>query len=108
MVFAIWGTVIHPDIWPTSRSPVPFQTYKWILQTFFIGSAIGIAISALIPMTRMPERIALSHAFGGLAAALVGVSEYYREQVVAGHMDQTTMAAIGFEVLFGGLTFTAR
>ena len=54
-------------------------------------------------MTRMPERIALSHAFGGLAAALVGVSEYYRHSE---HIDPTTMGAIGFEVLFGGLTFT--
>jgi len=106
MVFAIWGTVIHPDIMAHLEIAGFFQTYKWILLTFFIGSAIGIAISALIPMTRMPERIALSHAFGGLAAALVGVSEYYREQVIAGHMDHTTMGAIGFEVLFGGLTFT--
>jgi len=106
MGFAIWGTLIHPDIMARFEIAGFFETYKWILLTFFIGSAIGIAISALIPMTRMPERIALSHAFGGLAAALVGVSEYYREQVVAGHMDHTTMGAIGFEVLFGGLTFT--
>ncbi len=103
MVFAIWGTLIHPDITRHLDDIGWFQTYKWILLTVFIGSAIGIAISALIPMTRMPERIALSHAFGGLAAALVGVSEYYREY---GHIDHTTMGALGFEVLFGGLTFT--
>ncbi len=103
MVFAVWGTLIHPDISKRFEAVGFFETYKWILLTVFIGSAIGIAISALIPMTRMPERIALSHAFGGLAAALVGVSEYYRE---FGHIAHTTMGAIGFEVLFGGLTFT--
>ena len=67
MVAAVWGTLLHPDI----------VTYKWIIIAGAIGSVIGIAMSALIPMTKMPERIALSHAFGGLAAALVGVSHYY-------------------------------
>ena len=65
MVAAVWGTLLHPDI----------VTYKWIIIAGVIGSVIGIAMSALIPMTKMPERIALSHAFGGLAAALVGVSQ---------------------------------
>jgi len=103
MVFAVAGTLMHPDISARFGEVGWYDTYKWILLTVFIGSAIGIAISALIPMTRMPERIALSHAFGGLAAALVGVSEYYREY---GHIEHATMGAIGFEVLFGGLTFT--
>ena len=62
MVVAVWGTLLHPDI----------VTFKWIIISAAIGSVIGIAMSALIPMTKMPERIALSHSFGGLAAALVG------------------------------------
>ncbi|TFH23198.1 MAG: NAD(P)(+) transhydrogenase (Re/Si-specific) subunit beta [Myxococcales bacterium] len=95
MVAAVAGTLLHPD--------VVAGTYKWIIIAGVIGSAIGIAMSALIPMTKMPERIALSHSFGGLAAALVGVSEYYRHHA---HMEHMTMGAIGFEVLFGGLTFT--
>jgi NAD(P) transhydrogenase subunit beta len=93
MACAIAGTLIHPEI----------RTYKWIILSGIIGSGIGVAMAALIPMTKMPERIALSHAFGGLAAALVGVSEYYRHHEVMSHV---TMGAIGFEVLFGGLTFT--
>ena len=93
MLCAVAGTLIHPEI----------HTYKWIILSGAIGSGIGFAMAALIPMTKMPERIALSHAFGGLAAALVGVSEYYRHHDVLGHV---TMGALGFEVLFGGLTFT--
>ena len=54
-------------------------------------------------MTAMPQRTALSHAFGAFAAALVGVSEYYRH---AGHVDKVTMGAIGFEVMLGALTTT--
>ena len=93
MVAAVLGTLLHPDI----------VSYKWIIVSAGIGSAIGIAMAALIPMTKMPERIALSHSFGGLAAALVGVSEYSLHHEVVTH---ATMGALGFEVLFGGLTFT--
>jgi NAD(P) transhydrogenase subunit beta len=93
MLCAVIGTLIHPEI----------RTYRWIILAGTVGSGIGIAMAALIPMTKMPERIALSHAFGGLAAALVGVSEYYRHHEALGHV---TMGALGFEVLFGGLTFT--
>jgi NAD(P) transhydrogenase subunit beta len=98
MAAAVAGTLMHPDI----------VSYRWVLVSAGIGSAIGIAMAALIPMTKMPERIALSHAFGGLAAALVGVSEYSLYMAGLGHHEITrgTMGALGFEVLFGGLTFT--
>jgi NAD(P) transhydrogenase subunit beta len=94
MLFAVAGTVAHPDI----------KSYVWIIIAGAIGSGIGIAMAALIPMTKMPERIALSHAFGGLAAALVGVCHYYIHS--GHHLSHFTMGALGFEVLFGGLTFT--
>jgi NAD(P) transhydrogenase subunit beta len=68
-----------------------------------IGAAIGSAMAVFIPMTKMPERIALSHSFGGLAAALVGISEYYRHSDI---LIPGKMAAVGFEVMLGSLTFT--
>jgi NAD(P) transhydrogenase subunit beta len=94
MLFAVAGTVVHPEI----------KSYIWIVIAGVIGSGIGVAMAALIPMTKMPERIALSHAFGGLAAALVGVCHYYLHS--GEHLSHFTMGALGFEVLFGGLTFT--
>ena len=68
-----------------------------------MGAAIGIPM-ALMPMTMVPQRTALSHAFGALAAALVGTSEYYMRSA---EMDRFTMGALGLEVLLGSLTFTA-
>jgi len=53
--------------------------YEWIVAGLALGTIIGIPLGLWVPMTAMPERIALSHAFGALAAALVGVSEYYLE-----------------------------
>jgi NAD(P) transhydrogenase subunit beta len=93
MLLAVVGTLFHSDI----------ISYEWIIVGIVIGSAIGAAMAIFMPMTAMPERIALSHSFGGLAAALVGVSEYYRH---AGELGAVKMTAIGFEVLLGALTFT--
>ncbi len=93
MLMAIVGTLLHRDI----------VSYEWIIAGMVIGSAIGTAMALLIPMTKMPERIALSHSFGGLAAALVGISEYSRH---GAELARVTTAAVGFEVLLGALTFT--
>ncbi len=93
MLIAVIGTLLQHDI----------VRYDWILGGLFVGSAIGIAISGWIPMTKMPERIALSHSFGGLATALVGVAEYLRE---GQHLTAFRMGALGFESFFGFLTFT--
>src|SRR5437660_4194604 len=52
-------------------------------------------------MTAMPQRIAISHMFGALAATLVGVAHYYVHGATHGNM-----VALGFEVMFGSLTVT--
>jgi NAD(P) transhydrogenase subunit beta len=93
MLIAIIGTLVRHEI----------VRYDWIIAGLIIGSLIGAAISIWVPMTAMPERTALSHAFGALAATLVGVSEYYRHGAELGGFKIT---AIGFEVLFGGITVT--
>jgi NAD(P) transhydrogenase subunit beta len=67
------------------------------------GTVVGVPMGLLIPMTKMPERIALSHAGGGLAVALVGIGEY-----LEGHPQHSAfaMGAVSFEVLMGAITFT--
>ncbi len=95
MLVAVVGTLLYTQI----------LTFLWIAIGLMIGSAIGAAMSIWIPMTKMPERIALSHCFGGLAAALVGVSEYHH-RLTAGELDRFTMGALGLEVFLGFLTFT--
>jgi NAD(P) transhydrogenase subunit beta len=57
----------------------------------------------LLPMTKLPERIALSHAGGGLAVALVGVAEYLLEHP---QHSMFAMGAVTFEVIMGAITFT--
>ncbi len=93
MLMAIVGTLMHHEI----------ITFTWIITGLVIGSLAGLAMGVWVPMTAMPQRTALSHAFGAFAAALVGVSEYYR---LRGHLDKITMGALGFEVMLGALTTT--
>jgi NAD(P) transhydrogenase subunit beta len=93
MTAAIVGTLFNPDI----------VTYQWIWIGLLIGGSIGAAMSIWMPMTAMPERTALSHAFGALAAALVGVAEYAN---YGGNMGRMKVGALGFEIMLGCLTFT--
>ncbi len=93
MLMAVVGTLFHHEI----------VTYKWIIIGFTIGSVVGGAMGLRIPMTAVPQRTALSHSLGALAACLVGVSEYFRHH---GELGAVVMTALGFEVVIGGLTFT--
>jgi NAD(P) transhydrogenase subunit beta len=93
MLIAIVGTLLLHEI----------VRYDWIIAGLVIGSILGLAMGLWVPMTAMPQRTAFSHAFGALAASLVGISEFYR---FSGHLGQFKMGALGFEVLLGSLTTT--
>ncbi|MFI5235544.1 MAG: NAD(P)(+) transhydrogenase (Re/Si-specific) subunit beta [Gemmatimonadales bacterium] len=95
MLLAICGTLAQHEI----------VRYDWILAGLVLGTAIGYPLGVFVPMTAMPQRIAISHLFGALAATLVGVAEYYTLMHGAG-VGHAEMAALGFEVLFGSLTIT--
>jgi NAD(P) transhydrogenase subunit beta len=105
MLLAVIGTLIKEEI----------VSYVWIIVGLVVGSGIGAAISVFMPMTAIPQRTAISHAFGALAATLVGIEhyehlrhEYMRFSTDAVRLDFSTfeMLALGFEVLFGSLTIT--
>jgi proton-translocating NAD(P)+ transhydrogenase subunit beta len=76
--------------------------YKWILIALIIGAAIGVPLG-LVHMTAVPQRTALSHAFGAVSAALIGIAEYY---VRAPHLSKFEMTEISLEVIIGALSFT--
>ncbi len=93
MLIAVIGTLLNRRI----------VSYEWIVGGLVVGTVIGIPMGLWIPMTKMPERIALSHSFGGLAVALVGVAEYSNHYMSLSRFD---IGAVGFEVLLGAMTFT--
>ncbi len=94
MCLAVFGTLLHPEI----------ANYLWIVVAAAIGTAIGIPLSR-VPLTAVPQRTALSHSFGGLAAGLVGTAKYIL-WTGDGTLSAFTSGVIAIEVLLGFLTFT--
>jgi NAD(P) transhydrogenase subunit beta len=92
MVLAIAGTLLHHGI----------VDYKWIAIALVLGSGIGIPLG-MVQMTAVPQRTALSHAFGALCVTLVGSAEFYLQTP---QIPKFTMSVLSMEVILGGLTFT--
>jgi NAD(P) transhydrogenase subunit beta len=89
---AIAATLFNPDL----------VQYKWIVIALILGAGVGIPLG-MVKMTAVPQRTALSHAFGALSAALIGIAEYY---VGTAPVSRFQMGEIGLEVIIGSLTFT--
>jgi NAD(P) transhydrogenase subunit beta len=92
MLLAIVGTLLHHGI----------VDYRWIAVGLVLGSIIGVPLG-MVHMTAVPQRTALSHAFGALCVTLVGTSEYYLR---APGVPPFMMAVLSAEVILGSLTFT--
>ena len=92
MLLAVVGTLLRQEV----------VDYQWIFIAFFLGSAVGVPLAYLMPMTAVPQRTAISHAFGALASALIGTAEYYRRMPHG-----FVMGALVLETLLGFLTCTA-
>src|SRR6202522_3211877 len=92
MLLAVAGTLLHHGI----------VDYKWIVIALVLGSGIGVPLG-MVQMTAVPQRTALSHAFGALCVTLVGTAEFYlRTPTVPRFM----MSVLSMEVILGSLTFT--
>jgi proton-translocating NAD(P)+ transhydrogenase subunit beta len=92
MVLAIGGTLLRHGI----------IDWKWIIIALVLGSGIGIPLG-MVQMTAVPQRTALSHAFGALCVTLVGTAEFYLRSP---DVPKFMMSVLSMEVILGGLTFT--
>jgi NAD(P) transhydrogenase subunit beta len=92
MLLAVAGTLLHHGI----------VDYKWLAAALVFGTIIGVPLGK-VAMTAVPQRTALSHAFGALCVTLVGTAEFYLR---APSVPPFMMAVLGMEVILGSLTFT--
>jgi H+-translocating NAD(P) transhydrogenase subunit beta len=95
MIAAVVGTLFNEEITRWG--------YFWIALGLLVGSVFGGSMGLRIPMTAVPQRTALSHSLGALAATLVGLAEYMR---LGADFGPVKMTPLGFQVLIGSLTFT--
>ena len=80
--------------------------HVWIILAIVAGFAVGVPLSK-VPLTAVPQRTALSHAFGGAAAGLVGTAEYYLRFSEGGEgLTRFMMVALIAEIILGYLTLT--
>jgi H+-translocating NAD(P) transhydrogenase subunit beta len=92
MALAVGGTLLYRGI----------VDYKLVAIGLVLGCIIGVPLGK-VQMTAVPQRTALSHAFGALCVTLVGTSEFYlRSPDIPPFM----MAVLSMEVILGSLTFT--
>src|SRR5712675_387943 len=92
MLLAICGTLLHKDI----------VEWKYIVAALVLGSIIGVPLGK-VQMTAVPQRTALSHAFGALCVTLVGTAEFYLQSP---NISPFMMVVLSMEVILGSLTFT--
>jgi NAD(P) transhydrogenase subunit beta len=92
MLLAIAGTLLHNGI----------VDYRWIAIGLVLGTIIGVPLGR-VAMTAVPQRTALSHAFGALCVTLVGTAEFYLR---APNVPRFMMGVLSLEVILGALTFT--
>jgi NAD(P) transhydrogenase subunit beta len=92
MLLAICGTLLRHGI----------VDYKLIAIAIVLGTIIGIPLGE-VAMTAVPQRTALSHAFGALCVTLVGSAEFYLRSP---NISRFMMSVLSLEVILGGLTVT--
>ena len=97
MLLAMGGALLTPGI----------ASYHWIAVAIVLGCIVGVPLS-WVPLTAVPQRTALSHAFGGLAAGLVAIAEYYLHytRFAPEELTRFTTGALIAEAILGFLTFT--
>jgi NAD(P) transhydrogenase subunit beta len=92
MLLAVVGTLLHHGI----------VDYTWIAIGLVFGTIIGVPLG-FVQMTAVPQRTALSHAFGALCVTLVGTAEFYLR---APAVPKFMMAVLSLEIILGSLTLT--
>ena len=91
MAIAIAGTLVQQVI----------IDYRWLALGLGIGTVIGVPLGTRVPMTAMPQRIAIALTFGASAATLVGIAEFHDHADI---MALGQRVAVAFEVMLGSLT----
>ncbi len=90
----------------TTLMAYQIQRYDLLLGALVVGTLIGAPIALKLPMTAVPQRTAMSHAFGSFAVALIGMAEYYQRLPRAEEsLGAFTTGVLATEIILGFLTF---
>ena len=87
--------------------------YRWIAAGLIVGTVIGWIGAMRVPMTMMPEMVAIFNGFGGAASVLVAVSTLYLVYLepgitarLADAIGTSSALTMALSILIGGVTFS--
>lgn len=96
MLLAIAATLYSQEI---------FSEWE-IFAAILVGSAIGAVAAFTIPMTSMPEMVALFNGVGGSASLLVAITEYWNRTGTNSPIDSIIGSSIAVSIIIGAITFS--
>ncbi len=96
MLLAVVITLFHQDI----------ISYQWIITGGVVGAGLGLVMARSVPMTAMPQMVALLNGFGGGASLLVGGAEFLKAEQQGDALLASTNVTIQLGSLIGAVTFT--
>jgi NAD(P) transhydrogenase subunit beta len=97
MLLAVTATVLNSSV----------TNYLMIVITMAIGSLLGLSVAARVQMVQMPQLVAILHSSVGLAAILIGYSNYMDTSIhFSGNEKTIHDIEVYLSIYIGALTFS--
>ncbi|HHH10973.1 MAG TPA: NAD(P)(+) transhydrogenase (Re/Si-specific) subunit beta [Sorangium sp.] len=104
MLLAVVGALIEYQI----------VHYQWIIAGGVVGGLIGAVAAMRVPMTKIPEMVAIFNGFGGAASAVVAASVLWQKVIEPNKLNATVAAQLGsaegvtlfLSIIIGGVTLS--
>lgn len=97
MALAVAATVLNSSV----------TNYLMIVITMAIGSLLGLIVAARVQMVQMPQLVAILHSSVGLAAVLIGYSNYMDTSIHYSGTEKTIHdIEVYLSIYIGALTFS--
>ncbi len=108
--FAMLLSVIGLLAYYLGTSGISNQSWAWIIIGSLVGSLLGTLLAKKVPMTSMPETVALFNGFGGMSSLLVAIGAFlfpFNEGSKAASIEPfINDVSISVSIFVGAITFS--
>tara|TARA_Y100001933_G_scaffold215646_1_gene222410 strand:- start:5533 stop:6969 length:1437 start_codon:yes stop_codon:yes gene_type:complete len=107
--FAMFLSVIGLLSYYLGTSGITLQSWIWIIIGSFMGSAFGMILAKKVPMTSMPETVALFNGCGGMSSLLVALGVVLfptNDEGINFFQSLIEIISISVSIFVGAITFS--
>jgi len=108
--FAMLLSVVGLLSYYLGTSGIPAESWAWIIVGSLVGSSLGTLLAKKVPMTSMPETVALFNGFGGMSSLLVAIGAFlfpFNELEKGGSLEPfINDVSISVSIFVGAITFS--